>query len=153
MGTAPWWFTSFTTFAAVVFGGAISIISTWLTQRYTLRAQLALKHADAEANVATALRAEKQNRYLVLVQNLESLYEKGQSPAGKAEFLKVVRELWLLGDQELVQKLRIFLVDIAGTKEASAREQLFGDVILDMRRGLGLPIDQLTNRGFRFHSA
>jgi hypothetical protein len=152
MGTSPWWFTPLMTFAGAVIGGAVSIISAWLTQRYGLQVQLAVKRADAEANVAAALRSEKEKRYLALVQNIEGLYSKTQDPARKAEFLKAARDLWLLGDQELVRKLRVFLVDLAGNTDVDAREQLFGDVILDMRNGLGLPTDQLSNEDFRFHS-
>jgi hypothetical protein len=40
------------TFAAVVFGGAVSIITAWLTQRYNLLSQLAVKQADAVVAVA-----------------------------------------------------------------------------------------------------
>lgn len=140
------------TFTGAVFGGAVSIVTTWLTQRYGLKAQLIVKRADAEANATEALRSEKEKRYLAIVRNLESLYVKAQNPAAKSEFLTTVRELWLLGDQELVRKLRLFLVDIAGKKDVDARERLFGDVILDMRKGLGLPTDQLSNEDFRFHS-
>lgn len=140
------------TFAGAVFGGAVSIITAWLTQRYGLQAQLAVKRADDEAKVAAALRSEKEQRYLAIVQNIDSLYAKTQNPTGKAEFLKVIRELWLLGDQELVRNLRVFLVDIAGKTDIDAREQLFGEVVLDMRKGLGLPTDQLSNEDFRFHS-
>lgn len=39
------------TFAGAVFGGAVSIITVWLTQRYGLQAQLAVKRADADAAV------------------------------------------------------------------------------------------------------
>ena len=152
MGTSPWWFTPLMTFTGAVFGGAVSIVTTWLTQRYGLKAQLIVKRADAEANATEALRSEKEKRYLAIVRNLESLYVKAQNPAAKSEFLTTVRELWLLGDQELVRKLRLFLVDIAGKKDVDARERLFGDVILDMRKGLGLPTDQLSNEDFRFHS-
>jgi hypothetical protein len=152
MGT-PWWFTPLMTFAGVVFGGAVSLITAWLTLRYGLQAQLAVRRADAEAAAATALRTEKEKRYLAILQNVESLYANSPSPAGRAELLKNVREVWLLGDEELVRKMRVFLVDIAGKKEAGAREQLFGDVVLDMRKGLGLPTDGLSNEDFRFHSA
>jgi hypothetical protein len=153
MGTSPWWFTPLMTFAGAVLGGAVSIVTAWLTQRYSLQAQLAVKRADADANVVAALRSEKEKRYLAIVQNIESLYAKTPDPVGKAEFLKAVRELWLLGDQELVHKLRVFLVDIAGKTDVDAREQLFGDVMLDMRKGLGLATDRLSNEDFRFHSA
>ena len=112
------------TFAGAVFGGAVSIVTAWLTQRYGLQAQLAVKRIDAEAKVAAALRSEKEQRYLAIVQNIESLYTTTQNPTGEAEFLKVVRELWLLGDQELVRKLRVFLVDIAGNTDVKPREQL-----------------------------
>jgi hypothetical protein len=98
------------------------------------------------------LRTEKEKRYLAILQNLESLYANSPNPAGKAELLKVAREVWLLGDQELVRKMREFLVDIAGNKEVDARELLFGDVVLHMRKGLGLPIDGLSNEDFRFHT-
>jgi len=152
MGTAPWWFTPLTTLAAVLFGGVVSIVTAWLTQRYNLHAQLALKRAETESSAAAILTSEKEKRYLVIVRNLESLFENSQDPGGRTEFLRVVRELWLLGDEELVQKLNVFLLDIAGQQEASTREQLFGEAILEMRRGLGLPTDRLNSHDFRFHS-
>jgi len=141
------------TLAGAVFGGAVSIVTVWLTQRYGLQAQLAVKRADADAAVAAGLRTEKERRYLAILQNLDSLYViNPNTVVGRAELLKIVREVWLLGDQELVRKLRVFLGDIAGDKEADARERLFGDVVLHMRKGLGLPVDALSNEDFRFHS-
>jgi hypothetical protein len=141
------------TFAGAVFGGAVSIITVWLTQRYGLQAQLAVKRADAEAAASAALRMEKEKRYLAILQNLDTLYVNNPNTAvGRAEWLKIVREVWLLGDQELVRKLRLFIRDIAGDKEADARERLFDDVVLHMRKGLGLPVDALSNEDFRFHS-
>jgi hypothetical protein len=153
MGTSPWWFTSLMTFVGVVFGGAVSIVTAWLTQRFALQTQVAINRAEAEATAKAALTAEKVKRYLAIAQNIGALYAKTANPDGRAEFLKAVREAWLLGDQELVCKLRVFLLDVAGDKDADSREQLFGDVILDMRKGLGLPIDKLSNQDFRFHSA
>jgi hypothetical protein len=155
MGTSPWWFTSLMTFAGALLGGTVSIITVWLTQRYSLQAQIAVKHADAVAAADAALRAEKEKRYLAILQNVESLYANGpaSSQIAKAELLKTVREVWLLGDQELVRKLRAFFEDIAASKKADPRERLFGDVVLHMRRGLGLPTDGLNNEDFRFHSA
>ena len=138
------------TFAAVVFGGAVSIITAWLTQRYNLLSQLAVKQADA---VVAALRAEKEKRYLAIVQSIESLYINSPRAAERAELLKTVREVWLLGDQELVRKMGAFLADIANSGKANERERLFGDVVLHMRKGLGLPTDGLSNEDFRFHSA
>lgn len=153
METQPWWFVPLMTSAGVVFGGAVSIITTWLTLRYGLEAQLAVKRAEAAHAVEATLRAEKEKRYLAVLQNIESLYSNNPNQPGKADLLKLVRELWLLGDEELVSKLRCFFVDIAGKKEADARERLFGDVVLQMRKGLGLPTETLTNEDFRFHSA
>ena len=153
MGTSPWWFTPLMTFGGAVFGGAVSIITTWLTQRYSLQAQLAVKRADAVAAAEAALRTEKEKRYLAILQNVESLFANNPSQAGRAEWLKTVREVWLLGDQELVRKVRAFLVDLAGSGQASPRERLFGDVVLHMRKGLGLPTDGLSNDDFRFHSS
>jgi hypothetical protein len=46
-----------------------------------------------------------------------------------------------------------FLADIANSGKANERERLFGDVVLHMRKGLGLPTDGLSNEDFRFHSA
>ena len=134
-----------------VFGGTVSIITTWLTQRYGLQAQLTIKSAEAAAAANAAMKAEKQARYLAILQHVESLYANHSSPAGKAELLKTVRESWLLGDPELVHKLRLFLVDIAGKKEVDAREKLFGEIVLHMRKGLGLPIEGLSDEDFRFH--
>ncbi|MEX2263599.1 MAG: hypothetical protein WD696_16705 [Bryobacteraceae bacterium] len=153
MGTSPWWFTPLMTFAGIVVGGGVSIITAWLTQRYNLQTQLALKRADEDAAAAATLRTEKEKRYLAIVQYVESLYANSPNLAGRAEFLKAVREVGLLGDQELVRKLRIFMVDLAGKSEADSREQLFGDVMLEMRKGLGLATDRLSNQDFRFHSA
>jgi hypothetical protein len=141
------------TFAGLALGGAVSIITAWLTQRYGLQAQLAVRHADAEAAAAAALRTEREKRYLAILQKVDSLYTSNPSPADRRELLRIVREVWLLGDQELVRKMRVFLVDIAGNKETDARERLFGDVVLHMRKGLELPVDGLTNEDFRFHSA
>lgn len=96
---------------------------------------------------------EKERRYLAILQNLDSLYVINPNTAvGRGQLLRIVREVWLLGDQELVRKLRAFLGDIAGDKEADAHERLFGDVVLHMRKGLGLPVDALSNEDFRFHS-
>lgn len=88
-----------------------------------------------------------------IVQNIESLYTKTQNQAGKIEFLKAVREIWLLGDQDLVRKVALFLTNTSGKKEVDTRDQLFGDVVLQIRRGLGLPTDQLTNQDFPSVSA
>jgi hypothetical protein len=153
MGTSPWWFTPLMTFSGLVLGGAVSIITAWLTHRYNLEAQIALRRVDAEAAAAAALRMEREKRYLGILQNLESLYINTSSPSGKNELLKIVREVWLLGDQDLVRKMGVFLEDIAGKRQVDGRELLFGDVVLHMRKGLGLPIDELTNEEFRFHSA
>jgi hypothetical protein len=49
MEASPWWFTPLMTFAGAVFGGAVSITTAWLTQRYNLQAQLVVKRAEAEA--------------------------------------------------------------------------------------------------------
>ncbi len=152
MELSQWWFTSLMTFAGAVIGAGASILATWLTQHYTMKAQLALKRAEFETSVATALRTEKQTRYLAILQNLESLYSTCQDPARKAEFLRAVREVWLLGDPSLVSKLTAFLVDIAGSGDADTREQLFGDVVLEMRTDICLKNDGLTNNHFRFHS-
>ena len=153
MGTSPWWFPYLMTFAAVVFGGAVSIITAWLTQRYNLLSQLAVKQADAVVAAEAVLRAEKEKRYLAIVQSIESLYINSPRAAERAELLKTVREVWLLGDQELVRKMGAFLADIANSGKANERERLFGDVVLHMRKGLGLPTDGLSNEDFRFHSA
>jgi uridine phosphorylase len=91
------------TFAGAVLGGGVSILTTFLTQRYALKAQLAIKKADAETGVAAALRSEKEKRYLAITQNLDSFYTGTQDPTRKVEFLKTQRELWLLGDQELIR--------------------------------------------------
>ncbi len=99
------------------------------------------------------LRAEKEKRYLAIVQSIESLYINSPRAAERAELLKTVREVWLLGDQELVRKMGAFLADIANSGKANERERLFGDVVLHMRKGLGLPTDGLSNEDFRFHSA
>ncbi len=149
MGTSPWWFTPLMTFAGAIFGGAVSIITTWLTQRYGLQAQLAIKRADAVAAAEAALRTEKEKRYLAILQNVENLFMGDQNPVGTAELLRTMREVWLLGDQELVRKIRAFLEHMAGSQEAGLHEQLFGDVVLDMRRSLGLPTDGLSNQDFR----
>ncbi len=153
MQTQPWWFIPVMTFAGVVFGGAVSVFTSWLTLRQGLEAQLAVKRTEAKLAIEAALRAEKEKRYLAILQNVESLYSSSSDQSGKADLLRLVREVWSLGDQELVCQLRGFLLDIAGKKEADARERLFGDVVLQMRKGLGLPTDALTNRDFRFHSA
>jgi hypothetical protein len=153
MGTSPWWFAPLMTFAGLVLGGAVSIITAWLTRRYGLEVQLSVRRADPAAAAAAVLRTEKEKRYLAILQNLGSLYVNNPDPvAGRAEWLKIVREVWLLGDQELVRKLRVFLVDIAGEKETDARERFSGHVVLHMRKGAGLPIDGLSNEDFRFHS-
>jgi hypothetical protein len=153
METSPYRFAPLMTFTAAFLGGAVSLISVWLTQRYGLQAQLAVRRADAEAIVTAALRAEREKRYLAFVQNIDSLWAKAQEPARKAELLKTVRELGLVGDPELVRKLRISLVDIAGNPEADAREELFGEVMLDMRKGLGVSCEQLNKQDFRFLAA
>ena len=152
MELSQWWFTPLMTFAGAVIGAAASILATWLTQRYSMKAQLALKRVEFETSVTAALRTEKQKRYLAILQSIESLYSTNQDLARKAEFLRAVREVWLLGDQSLVSKLTAFLVDIAGRHGADVREQLFGDVVLEMRRDIGLQNDGLTNEHFRFHS-
>jgi hypothetical protein len=64
------------TLFATVLGGAVSIITAWLTQRYHLSSRLALRHADAEIAPAAALKLEREKRYLSVVQNIESLYTK-----------------------------------------------------------------------------
>jgi len=117
------------------------------------KTHLAVKRTEAEAVVASALRAEKVKRYLAIVRNVASLYDTTPDKSRKEEFLTAERELWLLGDQELVRKLRIFLVDITQEKSPNLREQLFGNVVLEMRRGLGVPVDRIDNEDFRFHSA
>jgi len=152
MEASPWWFTPIMTFAGAVFGAAVSIITAWLAQRYSLQAQLVVRRADAEAAIAAGLRAEKEKRYLAILQNINSLYASTPNPTGKAELLKVVREVWLVGDQALVRKIRLLFGDIAGDREADARARLFCDVVLYMRKGLGLPIDELSNEDFRFHT-
>lgn len=141
------------TFSGALVGGATSILTTWVAQRYALKTQLALKQADSQSAIFAALRAEKERRYLAVVQNIDSLYVKTEDSARKQELLKNVRELWLLGDQQLVRKLRLFLVDIAGRKEVDSRERLFADVVLDMRKDLGIPTDELGDEDFRFHRA
>lgn len=138
------------TFAGAVLGGGVSILTTFLTQRYALKAQLAIKKADAETGIAAALRSEKEKRYLAITQNLDSFYTGTQDPTRKVEFLKTQRELWLLGDQELIRKLRAFLGNIAASGEVTPHERLFGDVMLEMRKGLALPSDSLSNEDFRF---
>jgi hypothetical protein len=152
MGTSPWWFTPLMTFAGAVFGGAVSIITTWLTQRYSLQSQLAVRRADGEAAASAGLRTEKEKRYLAILQNLGACTDVAGTGPGKAELLKIEREVWLLGDQDLVRKLGVFIGDIAAQKEADSRERLFGDVVLHMRKGLGLPVNELSNDIFRFHS-
>jgi len=107
------------TLADILLGAATSILTTWLTQSYALKTHLEVKRAEAEAAVASRLRAEKKKRYLAIVRNLESLYDNTQDKSRRQEFLTAVRELWLLGDQDLVRKLRIFLVDIAQQKDAN----------------------------------
>jgi hypothetical protein len=84
-----------------------NLLDSWLTLRYGLQAQLAVRRADAEAAAATALRTEKEKRYLAILQNVESLYANNPNPAGRAELLKNVREVWLLGDEELVRKCHL----------------------------------------------
>jgi len=142
------------TLGAAIVGGAVSLGSVWLTKRYELRAQLTVKRAEAETALSAAMRAEKEKRYLAIVQNLASLYGENADRQARTAFLTSVRELWLLGDQEPVRNMSRFLKDLAGTPPAAtARERLFGDVMLDMRRGLGIPSDQLDNEDIRFHSA
>jgi hypothetical protein len=143
------------TFAGAVLGSAVSIVTVWLTQRYGLQAQLAVKRADALAAAEAALRTEREKRYLAILQNVESLYANAPTSTRerKAELLKTVREVWLLGDQELIRKMRVFFVEIASSaEEANQNERLFGDVVLHMRRGLGMPTDGLNNEDFRMHS-
>jgi hypothetical protein len=133
----------------------------WLTQRYSLQAQLAIKRADAEAAVAAAqraeevavaaaLRPEREKRCLAILQNLDSLYVSNAGHAGRKEFLQVVREVWLLGDEELVRKMRALFAHLTMKGEATAEEQLFGDVVLHLRKGLGLSVDRLSNEDFHF---
>jgi hypothetical protein len=143
------------TFAGAVLGSTVSIVTVWLTQRYSLQAQLAVKRAEFLAAAEAALRAEREKRYLAILQNLESLYTNAPTStlAGRAELLRTVREVWLLGDQELIRKMRVFLVDLASSGEAKPQERLFGDVVLHMRRGLGLPTEGLDNGDFRMHSS
>lgn len=141
------------TFVGALVGAATSILTTWIAQRYALTTQLALKQADSESAIFAALRAEKERRYLAVVQNIDSLFMQTEDSARKQELLKIVRELWLLGDQHLVRKLRLFFVDIAGTKEVHSRERLFADVVLDMRKDLGIPSEELSDEDFRFHRA
>ena len=129
----------------------MSIITTWLTQRYGLQAQLAVKRADAVAAAETALRTEKEKRYLTILQNVETLFGNAQDPAGTAALLRTMREVWLPGDQELVRKIRAFLGHLAGSREVGTHERLLGGVVLDMRRSLGLPSDGLSNHDFRLH--
>ncbi len=139
------------TFASVAFGGIISIISVWLTQRYNLRTQLLVRSTEAENVERMASRSEKEKRFLSIVQNIEALYEGSGDPATKAAFLRAIREVWLLGDVELIRKLTLFLFDIAGATSADPRAKLFGDIVLEMRRGLDLPIEGLSNIDFPFH--
>jgi hypothetical protein len=137
--------------AGAVFGGLVSILSVWLTQRYNLRAQLMVKSAEADKRRETASRSEKEKRYLSIVQNIEALYEGTGDPAKRAAFLRATREVWLLGDAELIRKLKFFLFDISDKSSADPIAQLFGDIILEMRRGLNLPTDDLSNVDFPFH--
>jgi hypothetical protein len=51
-----------------------------------------------------------------------------------------------------VRRVGVFFGDIAGRKPADTQERLFGDIVFQMRRSLGLPVDALTNEDFRFHS-
>jgi hypothetical protein len=140
------------TFAGAVLGGTVSILTAYLTQKYGLKSQLAIKRADAEASVAAALRSEKEKRYLAIAQNLDSMYIGTPDAARKAEFMKAQRELWLLGDQELVRKLQGFMTTLSAAGDATPYERLFGDVVLEMRKGLALPSDSLSNDEFRFIS-
>jgi hypothetical protein len=78
MGTSPWWFASLMTFAGAVLGSTVSIVTVWLTRRYSLQAQLAVKRAEFLAAAEAALRAEREKRYLAILQNLESLYTNAQ---------------------------------------------------------------------------
>jgi len=150
MEASPW-FTPLMTFAGTVLGGIVSILSVWLTQRYNLRTQLMVKSAEVENAARMASKSENEKRYLSIVQNIDALFEGSGDPAKKAAFLIATREVWLLGDAELIRKVTLFLFDIAGATSADPTAKLFGDIILEMRRGLELPIEGLSNVDFPFH--
>ena len=135
------------TFLGALFGGVVSILTAWLTQRYNLRTQLQVKSAEADNIARLASRSEKENRYLSIVRNLDALYDGGE-PAKRAAFLEAVREVWLLGDTELVRSLNDLLSKIAGKTSGDPRAPLVGKIILEMRRGLDLPNDNLTTSDF-----
>jgi hypothetical protein len=153
MQPTPWWFAPMLTVVGTILGGAVSIIAALLTQRYALRTQLALKQADAEIVRAAAFQSERERRYLALVQNIEGLFTKAQDASAKKEFLRAGREIWLLGDADLVRKVNDFLKSVAEGQDVEGRTQRFGEIVLELRRSLGTPDDELTSRDFPFYSS
>ena len=127
MDSFPWWFVPAMTYCATIVGRTVSFGSVRLTKRYELRTQLTLKRTGAVTTLATDMRAEKEKRYLAIVQNLGWLYGENRDRSAQAPFLTSVGELWLLGDQDLVRDLSRFLMNLAGTPpKATEHERQFG---------------------------
>jgi hypothetical protein len=155
MQSAPWWITSLVSFLAALLGAFSAILSAWLTQKQDLAKQIAIRQLDHERDAREALLKEKQQRYVTILQNLESLYNTPQADiAARGTLLRTVRESWLFGDEAIVKAIGGFLNEIAKTPaEAGPQELAIGNIVLLMREDLGVQPGSLTTSDFRFHKA
>jgi hypothetical protein len=131
-----------------------AIVAGWLTQKQDLAKQLALRKLEHEEGVRETLLKEKQQRYVTILQHLESIYAAPKTDIdARGALLRTVRESWLFGNDALVKAIGDFLKQIAQTPAEPAPSELaVGKIVLLMRNDLGVQPGALTTSDFRFHS-
>ena len=136
----------------VILGGAISLLTTWMTLKRQLDRDVAIRKMEFQQTQQRDSGLKLEQKYGEVVSKLNAILPGAPvlDPNDRQQFLRAVREVWVFGDPQVVVRLHGFMLHVIGQAEATPDQRLFGDLVLSMRQDLGRSNEGLNNEMFRF---